>query len=156
MAAEINKLITRLGYNLYMSVIIIAEGYADLDLFGELSKENVNSMMRTLSCRTYAVVPGQANVAFPVRAAGHMKLLGYWVREQQRIGGVLVAADYTAPGINLCQRRMGNNKLYSDSRKGDKPTAPEAIKRIASWTKFKNLMTTFEIASRNHRASDLC
>jgi hypothetical protein len=27
--------------------------------------------------------------------------------------------------------------------KGDKPTAPEAIKTIASWTKFKKLMTTY-------------
>jgi hypothetical protein len=40
MAAEINKLITRLGYNLYTSVIIVAQGYADLDLFGEVSNED--------------------------------------------------------------------------------------------------------------------
>jgi hypothetical protein len=47
--AEFNQLLTCIGYNLCTSVIIVVEGYDQLALFGELSNNKVDAMMRTLS-----------------------------------------------------------------------------------------------------------
>jgi hypothetical protein len=99
--ADVNEVLTHLGYNLHTSVIIVAEGYNELALFGELINDDVDSMMRTLSRRTFPPVLGQADVAFPVRAATNMQTLGYWVRKQDRIGGTPAPVDFTVLVMNL-------------------------------------------------------
>jgi hypothetical protein len=66
---EMGALIARLGYNPHMTVIIVQEGYDAVEVFGELVAEKVDSMMRTLSRRTYLAVQNVADITFPVQTS---------------------------------------------------------------------------------------
>jgi hypothetical protein len=142
-AIGINELYTRLGYNPYTIVVLQGEGFVDLDVFGELIDDDLDSMIRTLARRTFPPVINIANVTFPIRATVNMKSLGFWVREQERIGALPIPNDFTVQVMDVYKHRMKEDKEYVESRKGDKHTPPDAIKSIVTWAKFKNLMTTY-------------
>jgi hypothetical protein len=84
-------------------------------------------MIRTLARRTFPPVANILDVTFPIRATVNMKLLGFWVREQERIGAMSVPNDFTVQVMDMYKPRMKEDKEYVESRKGDKRTPPDAI-----------------------------
>jgi hypothetical protein len=105
-------------------VILQAEGFINLGVFGELSYNKADSMMHILSRRTFPPVANIPMVTFPVRATVNVKALSFWAGEQERIGASPVPGNFTVRVMDIYKHRMKEDKEYVKSRNGDKPTPP--------------------------------
>src|SRR5215207_756325 len=89
----LNAVFDRLGFHAHARALILDEGYNSLETLGELNDWDVDQMVGKLS-RLY---PPNTNVAanqdpnrnrrFPTCAVLNLKVMTYWVRKQERIGG---------------------------------------------------------------------